>query len=137
NTERRFRMEEGDPLAGGAFEGLLVDEADAGAGRLAELPVDVVRRERDVVNAARWVLLEELRDRAFRARGFEQLEVDVAAAEERGAHPLGGNFLDVLALQAQGLLIVGHGLVEGPHRDSEVIDFLEHDSQRLDGWSGV
>ena len=119
-------MEEGHQLAGSAVEGLLVDQPDAGAGGLLELALDVVGAEGDVVNAAVGVLLQELGDGALRVGRLQQFEVDLAHAEEGGAHFLGRHFFAVFAFEPEGFFVIGHGFVQRPDGDSQVINFLNH-----------
>jgi hypothetical protein len=121
-----FRMEEGDEFVGRAFKRFLVDELATGVFGLRELAFDVVGGEGDVVDAAVGILFEELGDGAVGRGWLEKFEVGFPDMEEGGADFLAGHFLDVLALQAEGFLIVRNGILQRVHRNTEMIDALQH-----------
>jgi hypothetical protein len=112
NTESGFGVEEGDELAAGAVEGLVVDEFYAGAGSLKKLTLDVVGTEGDMMDAAGGVFFEELGDGTVRAGGFQEFKVDAADGKEGGADFLRGDFFAPLAFEAEGLFIIRDSLIE-------------------------
>jgi hypothetical protein len=122
-----FGVEEGDEFASRAFERNLVDELAASALGLGELGGDGIGGEGDVVDAAVGVFLEEFGDGTFGRSGFEKFEMDFTAVEEGGANFLGGDFLDVLAFETEGVFVVGDGFVQALDGDAEVVDALDHE----------
>jgi hypothetical protein len=119
-------VEEGDEFFAGSFEGDFVDQFGALLAGVVELAVDVIRGEGDVVDAAGRVFFEEFGDGAVVRGGFEEFEVDIACGEEGGADLLGFDFLTAFAGEAEDLLVVGDGFVEGADGDAEVVDFGDH-----------
>jgi hypothetical protein len=61
--------------------------------------------------------------------------MNLADAEKCGTNLLGGHLFAVLAFEAQRFFIVRHGLIERPHGDSEVINFLKHKNSKVEIWT--
>ncbi len=122
-----FRVEEGDEFVGRASEGFFVDELATGVLGLRELALDVVGGKGDVMDAAVGILFEEFGDGTFGGGGLEEFEMGFADVEKSGADFLTGDFLDVLALQAESLFVVGDGILQRAHRNTEMVDALQHD----------
>ena len=57
---------------------------------------------------------------------LEQFQVDFADGEEGGAHFLRGDFLAVLAFEAERLFVIWHGFVQRLDGDSEMVNFFNH-----------
>jgi hypothetical protein len=72
------------------------------------------------------VFLEELGDGAFGRGRFEKFEVGFADVEESGADLLAGHLFNLLALQAEGLLVEGNGFLQRTHRNAKVVNALQH-----------
>ena len=119
-------MKKGDELAACAIEWFFVDQFHARTGGLLELALNVIRGERDVMNATRGIFFQILGDGTFRIGRFEQFKVNVAAIEERGADFLRRHFLAVFAFQTQRFFVIRHGFVERFHGDSQVVNFIDH-----------
>lgn len=49
-----------------------------------------------------------------------------ADVEECGADFLAGDFFDVLALQAEGLFVIRNGFFQRAHRNTEMVNALQH-----------
>ena len=121
-----FRVEEGDEFVGGACERFVVDELATGVLGLRELAFDIVGGEGHVMHAAVGIFLEELGDGTFRGGRFEEFEMGFADVEKGGADFLARHFLDVLAFQAEGVLVIRNGILERAHRNAEVVNALQH-----------
>ena len=63
---------------------------------------------------------------AYKLGGMRVALEDWVAGEEGGADLLGFDFLATLSFQAEDVLVVGDGLVEGLDGDAEVVDFGDH-----------
>jgi hypothetical protein len=122
-----FRVEEGDELVGRAFDRFFVNELATGVLGLRELAFDVVRGKGHVMHAAVGIFFEEFGDGTFRGGRLEKFEMGLADVEESGADFLTGDFLDVLALQAKGLFVIGDGILQRAHRNTEMVNALQHD----------
>jgi hypothetical protein len=119
-------MEEGHELAARAVEGLLINQSHARASGLAQLALDIICAKGKVMIAAGGILLQKLGNGAIGTGRFEQFQMDLADREKSGADFLRRDFLAVLTFQAEGLFIIGHGLVEGWDCDSEMVNFCDH-----------
>jgi hypothetical protein len=118
-------MQEGDELACGPVEGLLVNQADTGSRGLTQLGVDVIGPERDMVHAFP-AFGEKLRNRAFRCGRLQQLQMHATGIKKRGAHFLRRNFLATETFEAQRFFVEGNRFVQLSDRDTEVINGLDH-----------
>jgi hypothetical protein len=96
HAEGGFGVEKGDEFVSRALERDFVDEPGALVLGVAELAGDVVRGEREVVDAGA-VFLEEFGDRAVVGRGFEEFQMDFADSEEGGFDLLGFDFFAAFA----------------------------------------
>ena len=121
-----FGMEEGDEFVGRAWERFLVDELATGVLGLRELALDVVGGESHVMNAAVGVFFEEFGDGALGRGRLEEFEMGFPDVEESGADLLAGHFLNMLALQAEGLFVVRDGVIQRAHRNAEMVNALQH-----------
>ena len=110
-----------------------MDELAAGVAGLRELGDDVVRGESDVVDAAVRVLFQKLRDGAVGRGRLEELEVDFTDVEESRADFLAWDFFGVLALQAEGPLVIGDRILQRTHRNAEVVNALQHLGECAEG----
>jgi len=104
-----------------------VDQLATGVLGLRQLAFEVVRCERHMMDAAVGILFEELGDGTVGRHGLEEFESGFADLKESGAHFLTGDVLHLTALQAQGFLVVRNRVFERVHRDSKVVDTLQHD----------
>ena len=126
DSVRGFGVEESDEFAARAVHRGFVDELATGILGLRELVLDVVGGESDVMDAAVGIFFEKLGDGTLGRGGFEEFEMGFADVEEGGADFLAGDFLDALALQAESLLVVGDGVLQRPHRNTEMVNALQH-----------
>lgn len=120
-----FRVKECHELVGGTFEGNFVDQSRAVGLGLAELVVNRIGGERNVVNA-RAVLFEKLGNRALVGRRFEEFQVDVADGKKGGFHFLRFDFFAACAFEAQNGFIIGKGFINGSDGDAKMVDFGDH-----------
>lgn len=124
-------MQERHEFAGGAFKGLLMDEAASAGGGVPQLGVDVGRRERDVMNAFT-ILLQKLGNWTLGRRGLEQFEMDFAHMKKCRPHFLRRHFFAVLAFEPERFFVVRDRFVEGADGDSEVVNPSDHGEE--EGW---
>jgi len=118
-------MKKGDLFSARAINRRLVNQTHTGVCRLFELAEDVISPERDVVDPLPF-FGNELRNRAVRTGGFQQLQMNASHIEKSGSHPLGRNLFASLATKAKRLFIVRDRLVERANRNSQMVDFLDH-----------
>ncbi len=98
------RMHERDQRPFGAGTRRLVDQPDAGRLQLGQRRVDVIDRERHVMQPGA-ALLEELRDRRLGRGGLEQFEQAFTGRQEVRAHLLAGDELVVRRPAARAVAV--------------------------------
>ena len=118
-------MQKGDPLPSRTILGGFVDESAAGCAGLGKVPFKVVASIGDVMDAASPVV-EVFPHGAFRCRGFQQFDTNLADAEESDFDLLGGNLFDSLAFQTQRFLVEGDRLPQGFYGDADMVDLIYH-----------
>ena len=123
DAQRALRVQEADLQTLGAGTALLVDQAHALLLGVVQRLVGVLHGESHVVHTAfAAVLLDKRGNGAVGAGGLEQLNLDVAAAEEGRLDFLVLDFLDGVAFQAQDILVVADSLFEVCHGDADVFN---------------
>ena len=123
-------MEKCDKLAGGAVEGLFVDQADAVGRRLLQLAIDIIGPKRNMVDSLALVR-DELGDGALRRGCLQEFEVDTAHVEKCGPDPLGGDFLTAQTAQPERGFVKWHGLIEGANGDAQMVNGLDHGERKI------
>src|SRR4051812_6825582 len=104
NAERTLGVEKRDPHMVGAGTGSFVDHAQPGLLELGDPLLDALDREGDVVKSLA-AFFQECRDGAGGIGRFQQLEADVADAEEADADLLIGDRLDAFKYSSEGVLV--------------------------------
>ena len=123
HAKGRFRVQEGDAQAFGAFARGLVDKTDAQFFGLFEMAFDILDAESNVVHATTSVVvLDELGDGAFGRSGFQKLDFSLAAAQESGLYFLVSYFFNGIALGAKQFFKERNGLVQACDGDSNVFN---------------
>ena len=123
DAEGVLGVQEANLQAFGTGAALLVDQADTLLLGIVQGLVGVLHSEGDVVHATfTAVLLNKTCDGAFGAGGFEKLNLDVAAAEERGLHFLVGDLFDGVAFQSHNVLPVADGFLKVRYSDADVFN---------------
>src|SRR5689334_5082410 len=99
----------------------IVDHAAATLLQLGDAGLDVVDRERDVVQTFA-ALFEEGGDRAARIGGLEELQADVPDAEEADAHLLIGTLFGSFEDGAEDAFVEGSLVFDRADRDADMVD---------------